>query len=142
MLDEEDSDCGDNGGEEDEVASQCLDIEEDHMGEIEEQLLHTPQALHHHRQACDDDDGLPPTMMMLDGMAAVDDDPPTFCYPSMMQDDEVYFNLQNAEHSSVGTGLCYDQSSISDSIGQFTSRQTCEAARMGSAFFTPRNNLC
>ena len=36
MLEEEDSDCGDNDMEEDGVASQCLDIEEDHLGEIEE----------------------------------------------------------------------------------------------------------
>ena len=40
MLEEEDSDCGDNDMEEDGVASQCLDIEEDHLGEIEEELLH------------------------------------------------------------------------------------------------------
>lgn len=37
MLDEEDSNYGgDVGDQEDGVASQCLDIEEDHMGEIEE----------------------------------------------------------------------------------------------------------
>ena len=82
MLDEEDSDnCGgENGMEEDGVASQCLDIEEDHMGEIEEQLTQARDAL----------------PSMLDAME-VDDDPPTFCYPSSMQDDEVYFNMQNAE---------------------------------------------
>ena len=46
LEEEEDSDCGDNDGvEEDGVASQCLDIEEDHMGEIEELLLLTAYEL-------------------------------------------------------------------------------------------------
>ena len=60
--------------------------------------------------------------------------------PADIDDDALYLN--NVESNSNAGGLTYDQSSISDSIGQFVSRNHFCEARVGSAFFTPTNNLC
>ena len=50
--------------------------------------------------------------------------------------------MNMAESASNAGHYCFDQSSISDSVGNLASGSHCLDARVGSAFFTPRNNLC
>jgi hypothetical protein len=103
MLDEEESEI------EDDIASR-LDIEEDHIGEIEEQLI---QSQHSHGTDLD-----PVDQMLLRNETTFE---PIvygdFC-PEQM--DETVLNSHFESFSNAG-GLCYDQSSISDRIDQMAS---------------------
>ena len=58
----------------------------------------------------------------------------------VMPDEAEYLSLIGS--SFVGGHCPYEQSSISDSVGQLPRGSAQLETRIGSAFFTPHNNLC
>ena len=123
------------------VAS-CIDIEEDHLGEIEDQLTLTRHLPHQV-----DVDLIEPLPNEADDDANLHDT--TFYHPGIQDPDFQMLPVmpEEAEYCDIiggcsSNGHCFERSSISDSIGQLPTGSHLQEARIGSAFFTPRNNLC